>query len=119
MGTIPFSTYIASRPSATLPVADADRLLVLQGGAIKLVASGDTGEGGIDTILINAVVTPITVLPSTGEIVYVKSDDSVTVAGFEVALGGQTMCQELINGLSTQGETIRVKLIGTQWYKIA
>lgn len=119
MGTIAFSDYIASRPTATTPVSDTDRILILQGGIVKLVASADTGYPGASTVLIDATITPTTSLPESGEIVYVKSDDSADVAMFAVSVVGQTMCQELQNGLSVMGESIRVKLIGINWYKIA
>lgn len=119
MGTISFAAYIASRPTATTPVGDTDRILILQDGVVKLVASEDTGRQGIETVLIDAGITPNTVLPESGEIVYVKSDNSADVCGFTPALVGQTMCQELQNGLAVQGESLRVKLIGTNWYRIA
>jgi hypothetical protein len=115
---ITLSNYIASRPAATTPLADDDRLLVLQSGSVKLVASGDTGGGAIETALINAAATPSTILPASGEIVYKKSDDSETVANFVVYTVGQTMCQELQDGLQAVGDFIRVKLIGNHWYKI-
>lgn len=119
MGTIAFSAYIASRPTATTPVADEDRILILQDGVVKLVASADTGGGIVQTVLIDANTTPTTLLPASGEIIYVKSDDNADIAGFAVSVVGQTMCGELENGLSVYGESIRVKLIGTNWYKIA
>lgn len=119
MGFLAFSEYIASRPASTLPVGTADRIMILQDGVVKLVASADTGQAGVSTILIDAEITPVTSLPASGEIVYVKSDASETVANFQVSVVGQTMCQELIDGLSGQGTSIRVKLIGVNWYKIA
>ena len=117
MGTIKFSDYIASRPAANTPVGASDRLLILQDGAVKLVASDDTGRG-VETVLIDATLTPTTSLPASGEIVYKKSDDSATVCAFAVSVEGQIMCQELIDGLSVQGEVLRVKLIVDTWYKI-
>lgn len=119
MGTIAFSDYIASRPTATTPVGVLDRIMILQDGVVKLVASADTGYTGPQVVLVNATTTPTTSLPASGEIVYIKSDDSANVANFAVSVVGQTMCAELINGLYVQGESIRVKLIGTNWYRIA
>ena len=119
MATITFSDYIASRPTATTPVGSSDRILILQDGVVKLVASENTGYQGAEAVLINASATPITILPASGEVIYKKIDSSVDVATFNVSVVGQTMCQELQNGLSTEGETLRVKLIGTKWYKIA
>lgn len=118
MGVIPFSDYIASRPQATTPVGAADRVLLLQDGVVKLAASSDTGYA-VETILIDAGLTPLTALPASGEVVYKKSDDTADVCAFEVSVEGQTMCQELQNGLSVFNESIRVKLIGTHWYKIS
>lgn len=116
MGTIAFSDYIASRPAATTPTGTADRLLILQGGEVRRIAPVETGYI-VPTVLINGSVTPVTNLPTSGEIVYVKSDDTASICGFAVSVLGQTMCQELINGLSVLGESIRVKLVGTKWYK--
>jgi len=118
MGSIAFSDYISSRPAATTPVDSADTLIVLQGGVVKLVASDDVGMV-IPSTLIDASLSPVTLLPASGEIVYEKTDASDDVAGFAVSVLGQTMCQELQNGLAGQFESIRVKLIGTNWYKIA
>lgn len=118
MGTISFSAYISSRPAATTPMADADKILVIQDGVVKLIGSEDVGGGVVDTVLIDASTTPSTALPASGEIVYVKSDATADIAGFAVSVVGQTMCQELTNGLANTGESIRVKLIGTHWYKI-
>jgi len=117
MATIAFADYIASRPTALTPVGTSDRILILQDGLVKLVASGNVGNA-ITTVLIDASATPTTLLPASGEIVYVKSDATASVAGFAVSVVGQILCQELINGLSNTGESIRVKLIGDQWYKI-
>lgn len=119
MGTIAFSNYIASRPDAAAPVKSTDRVLILQGGAVKLIASDDIGGGLVSTVLIDSSITPTTLLPKSGEIVYAKTNDSLVPCGFDVSVAGQTMCQELINGLSIAGESIRVKLIGVHWYKIA
>jgi hypothetical protein len=118
MATIPFSDYIASRPAATTPLDAADRVLIIQGGVVKQVASSDTGNV-VPSVLINATITPITPLPASGEIVYVKADDSLNVANFAVSVVGQTMCLELQGGLTVIGETIRVKLIGANWYRIS
>jgi hypothetical protein len=118
MGTIPISDYLASRPEATTPVGATDRLLVMQGGAVKQIASGDVGAGLVEVVLINSAVTPTTTLPASGEIIYEKSDTGAGVCSFIVLIPGQTMCQELTNGLSGYGEVIRVKLIGSHWYKI-
>ena len=119
MATITFSDYIASRPVATTPVGSSDKILMLQDGVVKLAASEDTGYQGAETVLINASATPVTILPASGEVVYKKIDTSVDVATFNVSVVGHTMCQELQNGLAIEGETLRVKLIGTKWYKIA
>jgi len=117
MATISFAAYVASRPAATTPLDATDQILILQGGTVKLVASADTV--GVTTTLINGSLNPITLLPASGEIVYVKSDATSSVCNFAVSVVGQTMCQELENGLSIEGESIRVKLIGSNWYKIA
>ena len=117
MGQIAFSDYISTRPSALTPVGVGDRILILQGGMVKLVPSTDIGGGIVPLVLIDAIATPMTTLPIDGQIAYIKSDASAATCDFQVAVGGQTMCQELMNGLATQGEGITVKLIGTQWYK--
>lgn len=116
-GTISFSDYIALRPEAT-PITGADKLLVTQDGEVKLTGSTTVGGGIVETVLIDASTTPVTALPLSGEIVYVKSDDTADVAGFSISVLGHTMCQELQNGLANTGESIRVKLIGVHWYKI-
>lgn len=118
MGTIPLSDYLASRPEATLPLASTDRLVVVQGGAVKQVAPSNVGAGLVPTTLINTTINAATVLPASGEIVYVKANAGGAVATFSVSVPGQTMCQELQNGLSGEGETIRVKLIGVHWYRL-
>lgn len=117
MGFMAFSDYIASRSEATVPVGTSDRIMILQDGVVKLVASADTGQAGVSTVLIDATITPVTTLPASGEIVYVKSDASATVANFQVLVVGQTMCQALQNGLEGEGSHIRVKLIGSNWYE--
>lgn len=119
MGQIAFSDYIASRPTATTPVGVLDRIMILQGGVVKLVASDNTGGAIVPSVLIDATLVPITSLPAGGEIVYVKSDTSAIAANFAVSVVGQIMCQELINGIEVQGATIRVKLIGNKWYNIS
>lgn len=118
MATVTFSDYITSRPTATNPLTSTDQILVLQGGSIKIVSSLNAGYEAVNTVLINASTTPMTTLPNSGEIVYQKSDSSSDIAYFQVGVVGQTMCQELQNGLSGEGESIRVKLIGTKWYNI-
>jgi len=118
MGTIPFSAYIASRPAASTPLASTDRLLVLQDGVVKMVASSDTGGyNSTPVVLIDASITPVTLLPSDGEVVYSKTDETVNIANFDVSVVGQTMCQDLINGLDVKDIPLRVKLIGVHWYK--
>lgn len=116
MGTIAFSDYISSRPAAVTPLDDADRIIVVQGGTVKQVPSSDTGNT-VETIQIDATITPITSLPASGEVVYRKSDDSATPADFDVSVVGQSI-DVSIQPLEGQGNTIRVKLIGTTWYKI-
>jgi len=118
MAIVTFSDYISSRPTATSPLDSADQIMVLQDGAVKVISSINAGYEAIDTVLINASTTPMTTLPNSGEVVYQKSDSSSAVAYFQVGVVGQTMCQELQDGLSGEGESIRVKLIGTKWYNI-
>jgi hypothetical protein len=118
MGTIPLSDYLASRPTATTPLDDADRLMVMQGGTLKQVASDNVGAALITPTLINSTITPITLLPADGEAIYIKSNEGGAVAGFDVSVAGQTMCQELQNGLAGLNESIRVKLIGVHWYRV-
>lgn len=119
MGTIAISDYLSSRPAASTPLGDTDMLLVIQGGSVNQVASGDVGAGLVDLVLINPTINPTTLLPASGEIVYEKSDESATVCNFAVSVVGQTMCLELQNGLSAYGESIRVRLVGNNWYRIS
>ncbi len=113
-GTIPFSSYLASLPTASAPMGANDTFPVLQGGAVKNLNSQNVAP----TVLVDATSTPNIVLPVSGEITYIKTDASNTPVGFQPTVIGQTMCLELQNGLANQNESIRVKLIGENWYKV-
>ena len=91
-GTISFDDFMKTRPSAAA-ISSTDTVLILQDGTTKVINPSSTGFGPSpdSTVLINASITPTTLLPESGTVTYIKIDDSTDIAGFDVSVVGQTM----------------------------
>lgn len=112
-----FNTYFTSRPAATLPLSDSDAILVLQGSIVGQIPSSNIGS--VKKILLDTSGGPAnTLLPTSGIICYIKSDDSGNAATLIPSVGGQTVMRGASVSLTVQDEFIVLELIGSNWYRV-